>query len=148
MNNTVVIDTSIAIKWVLSEDDSVIALALLTEWISSSVRMTAPALLAYEASNTLYHNVLRGKITLETAKQGLTKVILKAVRINSFRDKSLSTRAIEFAQQFKMPATYDAYFLALAEREECELWTADTRLWKAVQGEISWVRNLVDYKDF
>jgi predicted nucleic acid-binding protein len=136
VSNTVVVDTSIAIKWVLSEDDSVTALALLTEWISSNVRMTAPALLAYEASNTLYHNVLRGKITLGTAKEGLTKVILKAVRINSFRDK-----------KFKMPATYDAYFLALAEREECELWTADTRLWKAVQGEISWVRNLADYQN-
>jgi predicted nucleic acid-binding protein len=147
MNNTVVVDTSIAIKWVLSEDDSVIALALLTEWISNRVRIVAPALLAYEASTTLYHNVLRGKIVFETAKQGLNKVILRAVRINSFRDSNLSLRAMELAQQFKLPATYDASFLALAEREECELWTADTRLWRAAQGEFNRLRNLADYKN-
>lgn len=45
---TVVVDASIAIKWVLQEPDSNIALALLAEWIEVGTAILAPALLAYE----------------------------------------------------------------------------------------------------
>ena len=52
---------------------------------------------------------------------------------------------MEFANQFKLLATYDAHYLALAEIEGCECWTADKRLLNAVKGKISWVRSLDDY---
>jgi hypothetical protein len=39
-----------------------------------------------------------------------------------------------FTFQFSLPATYDAHYLALAERENCEFWTADTRLFNAIKG--------------
>lgn len=45
MNNVVVVDTSIALKWVLSEVDSDIALALVVEWTKKKVDLFAPALL-------------------------------------------------------------------------------------------------------
>ncbi len=145
MRNAVVVDTSIAIKWVLNEADSAVALALLAEWRNKKTAMLAPALLAYEASNTLYQNVRRGKITFDTAKQGLTKVILVGLQLDFSQDPALGIRAIELANNFSLPATYDSYYLALAEREHCNFWTADTRLWTAVQGKLSWVRWMGDY---
>ena len=47
---------------------------------------------------------------------------------------------MELAHRFGIPAAYDAHYLALAEVEKCELWTADERLWNAVRSEVDWVR--------
>ncbi len=49
-------------------------------------------------------------------------------------------------QKFRLPATYEAHYLALAEREACDYWTADERLWNGVKGELSWVRWLGSYR--
>jgi predicted nucleic acid-binding protein len=58
---------------------------------------------------------------------------------------ALSTRALELADRFGLSATYDAHYLALAEREGCEYWTADERLWNSVRAQLGWVRWLGEY---
>lgn len=146
MKNIVVIDSNIAIKWVLDESDSPEALALLTEWVRKRFTLLAPALLAYEATNVLYQNVRKGKITFDAARNGLKRVILKGIEFDFPYDYRLSQRALELANRYNLPAAYDAHYLALAEREGCELWTADSHMWRAVQGKLSWVRNLSDYQ--
>ena len=40
----------------------------------------------------------------------------------------------------------DAHYLALAERENCEFWTADTRLLNAINGKLPWVHKLEEYQ--
>ncbi len=44
------------------------------------------------------------------------------------------------AETLSLPAAYDAHYLALAERMGAELWTAATRLLRAVRDRLSWVR--------
>lgn len=146
MKNTVVIDSNIALKWVLDEPDSPEALALLTEWVRKRTTLLAPALLAYEAANILFQNVRKDKITFDTARNGLSRVILAGIEFDFPYDYRLSQRAIELANKYNLPAAYDAHYLALAEREGCELWTADSRMWRAVQNKLPWVRNLSDYR--
>lgn len=146
MKNTVVVDSNIALKWVLDEPDSPAALALLAEWTRKRITIIAPALLAYEATNILFQNVRKNKITFDTASNGLKRVILAGIEFDFPYDYRLSLRAIELANKYNLTAAYDPHYLALAEREGCELWTADTRMWKAVQGKISWVRDLSEYK--
>jgi predicted nucleic acid-binding protein len=140
------IDSNIALKWVLDEPDSPEALALLTEWSRKRITMLAPALLAYEATNILFQNVRKGKITFDTARNGLRRVILAGIEFDFPYDYRLSQRAIELANKYNLPAAYDAHYLALAEREDCELWTADSRMWRAVQAKLPWIRNLSDYQ--
>lgn len=142
---TVVVDTSIALKWVLVEPDSPVARGLLAEWIDKGTIILAPKLLAYEVSNSLYRKARKGEITLDAAKLGLTKILTTGLELDSSDSSVLSIRAMEIADRFDLPATYDAHYVALAEREKCELWTADTKMWRAVQGKITWVRNLGDY---
>jgi len=143
--NSVIVDTSIAIKWAINEHDSTIALALLTEWTDRGRVILAPALLAYEATNTLYRHVHRGTIPLEDAERGLQEVILTAVELEREDSPDLHIRAMRMALQFGLPAAYDAHYLALAEREGCELWTADERLWNSLGGKLAWVHWLGNY---
>ena len=145
MKDAVVVDTSIAIKWVLQESDSDIAETMLIEWSSNGVVILAPALLTYEVANALYKKARKDEITFEMAKEALTKVLLSGVVLNFSQDSNLGRRAIELARQFGLPATYDAHYLALAEREGCELWTADTRMWNSIRGKLVWVRWIGDY---
>jgi predicted nucleic acid-binding protein len=145
MKDTVVVDTSIAIKWVLYESDSPTAQALLAEWIDKGMEILAPALLAYEITNSLYQKVRRGEITLESARIAITKTLTTGLEFDFFQDEILSLRAIELAHRYSLPATYDSHYLALAEREDCPLWTADTRMWRAVKDRLDWVHWMGDY---
>ena len=140
MNNTVVVDASLALKWVLDEPGSVAAVKLLNSWTDQGTKVIAPALLTYEVANTLHRQVIKGNITYDEAKQGLTDLYLTGVLLTFLRYEDISASAMEYAHNFHLPATYDAHYLALAQYEDCEYWTADTRLWKAVKGEVAWVR--------
>jgi predicted nucleic acid-binding protein len=146
MRSIVVVDTSIVIKWVLNEPDSAMALALLNEWSSNGTAIRAPALLIYELTNALYQHIRKNDETLEEAKQALVDAFLVNLELDFSLNIALSMRAMEFAHQHKLPATYDPHYLALAERENCEYWTADKRLWNAVKGKLTWVRWFGDYQ--
>jgi predicted nucleic acid-binding protein len=146
MRNVVIVDTSIALKWVMDEDDSTKAAALLSRWFVQETTVLAPTLLMYELTNAIYKHVRKGEIDLNDASQALDDALLGFVEFVSPGDSSLSRRAIQLAHQYKLPATYDAYYLALAERENCDYWTADERLWNAVKSKLPWVRWLGDYK--
>ena len=145
MNNSVVVDTSVVAKWIVTVSDSDAARALLAEWTSKNIAILAPALLAYEATNSLYKYIRAGQIPLEDAESGLRKVIFPLVTLDYSKEPLFSLRTIELASQFNLPATYDAHYLALAEQKGCNLWTADMRLWKAVQNKLTWVHNLSEY---
>ncbi len=145
MRSVVVVDANIVVKWVINMPDSSAAKALLTDWINRGITVLAPTLLVYEACNALYKYVHTGQISLEDAKQGLEEVILPGIKFDFSKESALNDRALKLTHQFKLPAIYDAYYLALAEREGCELWTADTRMWKAVHTNLTWVHNLSEY---
>lgn len=145
MSDVVVVDTSIAIKWVLQESDTPAAEALLEEWNSKQINIFAPSLLIYEVTNALYQKVRRGEINLERAKEALRAMPFMGITFELSANFVLSTKAAELASRFSLPATYDAHYLALAENRGCELWTADTRMWNSLQGKLAWVRWLGDY---
>ena len=138
--NKLVVDASLALKWVLAEDDSAAAIALLNEWTNEGVKVIAPALFVYEVTNTFYQHVRNSRLTYDEAKQALTDLFSVGVLLNFTLYKEISKQAMEYARQFALAATYDAHYLALAQREHCEYWTADTRLWNNVKGKLSWVR--------
>jgi predicted nucleic acid-binding protein len=75
----------------------------------------------------------------------LKKVIFNSVEFEFFQDADFSIRAMELAKYFGLPATYDAHYLALAESKDCELWTADERMWNSINGKLPWVRWISDY---
>ena len=146
MKKSVVVDANLAVKWALSETDSEIALALLKEWKQKKVIMLAPALFIYEVTNVLYQNMRKGQLNLIQAKNALKRILALGIEIEFLEDTNLSTQALDLAQKYDLSATYDPHYLAMAEREDCDLWTADARLWRAVQKKHPRVRLLSDYQ--
>jgi predicted nucleic acid-binding protein len=146
MSDAVVVDANLALKWVLLEEDSTMSLGLLDKWTDERKEIMAPALFAYEVTNILHRQAIAGKLTYDEALQGLSKLFSLGILLQFSLFEETSVRAIEFAHRFHLPATYDAHYLALAQREQCEFWTADARLWNTVKNELNWVRLLGDYR--
>jgi predicted nucleic acid-binding protein len=138
VNASVVVDASLALTWVLPEPFSAKAAALQQMWQRNGYGVLAPTLLGYECVNALYKRVLRGEMTGADATARLNTVLNRCVLL--VMDSTLHARSLELAHQFARPATYDAHYLALAEREGCELWTGDERLYNAVRNQLGWVR--------
>ncbi len=86
--------------------------------------------------NILYQRVKRGDLGVEQAKLSFYRVFALGMLLDEGLDDSLAIRAIELAHRFHLPAAYDAQYLALAEREGCDFWTADQRLRNTVQGAV------------
>lgn len=146
MSNVVVVDASLALKWVLPEDDSDIANMLLKQWTIDGKDVIAPALFTYETTNILYRQIVMGRLTYDETKQAQAKLFSLGVSLVFSPYQDISKRAMEFAHRFSLLAAYDAHYLALAERRNCEYWTADTHLLRALNGKLTWVRRLNDYQ--
>lgn len=57
---------------------------------------------------------------------------------------ALLTEAYELAVRFNRPRAYDSQYMALADRLQCDFWTADERLVNSVQAQFSrihWLGN-------
>ncbi len=138
--NVVVVDASIAVKWVLTENGTVDARSLLAHWVATRLQPIAPSWFACEVANVVYRRAHAGEITLDGAKILLNTVLA----IVALRDApgSDAVRAIEMADRARQQTPYDACYLALAEREQCDYWTDDARFVKAAIPHFPQVKHL------
>jgi predicted nucleic acid-binding protein len=134
----VVVDASLAVKWVLLEEHSAEAAQFLVTWEERGVDLIAPSWFACEVSNVLFQQYRKGIVSAVQARSALTELL----RLVSARDyePAVAVRALEFATEFGLRATYDSQYLALAEHLDCELWTADARFWNATRSVFPRVR--------
>lgn len=134
----IVVDASLALKWVLDEPFSPEARALLSDSIAKSRVVLAPVLLASELANALFQRVRRGDLSLEFSRQALRAVLSEVNLIAGGQE--WSERALVMAYRLGQRAVYDAEYAVLAEHEGCELWTADLRFYNAARSAFPWVR--------
>ena len=59
---------------------------------------------------------------------------------------ALQLRAFDVATLLNLPRAYDTQYLALAEFNLCDLWTADRRLVNVARHKFPWVRWIGDYR--
>lgn len=139
-SETVCIDASVVLRYVLMPDDAPIKTVWQT-WVKDEINLVAPSLLFYEVTNGLYQQQRNKYLSPETIWKTLELSL--DLPITLVNEKNLHLRAREIAMQYNLPATYDAHYLALAEWMDIELWTADKRLVKAVQSfDLDWVKGV------
>lgn len=139
-SSTVCIDANIVVRLVLFEDDSKIR-SLWETWAKDDVQIVAPSLLHYEVVNSLYQYQKHGLVSSASLERALEAAL--TLPIDLVDDDHVHRRAIALAAECKLPAAYDAHYLALAEWMEIELWTADLRLAKAANSfDLDWVKGV------
>jgi predicted nucleic acid-binding protein len=132
-----VLDSGILLATVQTEAFSEQAKALIARFAQEQVQMLAPTLLNYELVAVVRKWVYRKMVTTEQAKLALETLLRYPV--TTVVDTALLHRAYELATQFDRPTAYDAQYLAVAERYQCDFWTADERLFNAVTAKLSFV---------
>ena len=137
------VDASLAAKWIFPEDYSDKALALVTQSAQMGERVVAPALLSIEVTNIIRQRMLRDHLTLDEAKKLLEQFFAFAISITA--PAALSETALTVADAHRLPAVYDAHYVALAQLLGCELWTNDRRLLRALGGKLAFVKWIGDY---
>ena len=118
---TIVVDASVALKWLLPEPDS----ALAEQVALSDASLIAPGLIIAEACNAVWKRLRRGEVRAEQAE-------IVAARLPHFfdalmTDAPLAPLAMRIARSLDHPV-YDCFYLALAEREDARMVTADRHL--------------------
>jgi predicted nucleic acid-binding protein len=117
---TLVVDASVAAKWVLPEDAAERAAAL-----RGTDDFLAPALIYAEIGNAVWKRALWNELSTADALRALESAIGIFTMLVPIAE--LAARATEIAIELRHPI-YDCFYLALAERERCALVSADTRL--------------------
>jgi predicted nucleic acid-binding protein len=120
---TIVIDASVALKWVLDEPGEGAADALLDQ------ELIAPALWLVEAANALWKRAQRGEISTGEAAERLSELYNAPVTTVAIKEDLPA--AAELAGVLAHPV-YDCLHLALAIREDTYVVTADRRFHAAV----------------
>jgi predicted nucleic acid-binding protein len=114
----IVVDASVALKWVLDEPGSAAAVALRDH------ELIAPALWLAEAANALWRHARIGEISIDEA--GAHFAELMNAPVASLAMEPHLERALELAIEIAHPI-YDCIYLALALHHRTHVVTADRR---------------------
>jgi predicted nucleic acid-binding protein len=112
-----VIDASIAIKWVVEEEGTEAALAL-----RNKAELIAPDLIIAECANILWKKVQRYELSESEAL--IAARLLQSGNVEILATRSLLEMATRLAIELGHPA-YDCIYLALAIQGDCRFVTAD-----------------------
>jgi predicted nucleic acid-binding protein len=124
MENHMVLDTSVVIKWFRQgENLATPALALRTGYLDGRIQFSVPTLLAYELTNVLRYKEDLATGQVEEAVQSLFDMGLAWISPSA----ATMRRAAVIARESDA-TVYDTTFAALAESLQATFVTADERL--------------------
>ncbi len=128
MGDLLVVDASVAVKWVLREAGRENAVALL----SGGSVLIAPDVIRLELSNVITKRERRKAITSEQATEAFG--LFTELSPELHQTEPLAVTAFNLARR-SQTSFWDCIYLALAMEQSCGLVTADRRFFNAVAGQ-------------
>jgi predicted nucleic acid-binding protein len=124
-----VLDASVAVKMLLYEQDSHLALGLQDDFRRQICELIAPDLLPAEMGHALTRAERKGIIPAGDAEALILGFLDPCPRLFPYGE--LYDRAMQLSSTFRV-GFYDCLYVALAEGEGCSLVTADERLMRTL----------------
>ncbi|MFN0018753.1 MAG: type II toxin-antitoxin system VapC family toxin [Pirellulaceae bacterium] len=134
-----VLDSSVALKWVLAEANADKAIALRDNFRNQLDELHSPDFFLAECGHALFRAERRRLIGAGKASLLLTAIAIDCPVLHS--SLALIPRAAAICQQLGT-AFYDALYISLAERDGSTFITADAKLVRSVQSHYSFVVDL------
>jgi predicted nucleic acid-binding protein len=134
-----VLDSNVALKWVLPEADDDKAIRIRDGFQQGIHELISPDVFPIEIAHSLVRAERRGDIGLGEGSPKLVDVFTYMPALYPYL--ALLPKAFSLASQARI-GVYDCLYVILAERERCELLTADDRLVRALQGTFPFIRSL------
>jgi predicted nucleic acid-binding protein len=131
-----VLDANVAFKWVVTEPDSPKALRLRDDFRNATHDLLAPDFFPLEVIHALTRAERRGLILPGQGGPFWRDVMTTCPRL--FPSIPLVPRGYAIASQAHI-GVYDCLYVALAEREGCELVTADDKLVKNLRAQFPFI---------
>jgi predicted nucleic acid-binding protein len=131
-----VIDSSVAFKWEVVEVDSDKARRLRDAFRNGIHKLLAPDLFPSEVANSLLVAERGGRFPKGDYPTHLANVLATLPHLH--QTIPLLPRVTAITSAFQV-SVYDCLYVALAERENCELVTADSKLVKNLQGAFPFI---------
>jgi predicted nucleic acid-binding protein len=135
-----VLNSSVALKWVLPEANSGKAIRLRDEYSNGIHELLAPDIFPSEIANGLASAERQKRIRTGESAIFLNDILRAAPALHP--SAPLLIRALEIAIATKQ-AVYDCLYVALAEAEGCELVTADDQLVRSLHPGYPFIVSLV-----
>lgn len=136
-----VIDTSVIVKWFLTEEDEADKAAkLLNSYIRKEIFLAVPFLVVYELGNVLK---TQRQIPLERKSLFLKDFFNLELTFTPF-DDHVAAKTLETSIEYDL-TYYDASFLVAAEEVDAMLITADKRFYNKVK-DYSQVQFLAEFE--
>lgn len=139
-----VLDSGILLATVQAEPYTEHAKALIARLEQEQVQSVAPALLHYEIVSVVLKWVYRELAVQADASRVLDTLLRYPITL--YFDEALLRRGYELAAEHNRPNAYDSQYMALAERLSCDYWTADGRLFNAVNGRFPRIHYLGNWR--
>jgi predicted nucleic acid-binding protein len=131
-----VLDSNAALKWVLPETDDAKAISIRDEFRQGIHQLLSPDVFPIEVAHSLARAERRGEITQGEGSKKMADVFTHMPALHPYLP--LLPKAFATASHARIGA-YDCLYLVLAEREGCELLTADDRLVRALQARFPFI---------
>ncbi|OPY63670.1 MAG: tRNA(fMet)-specific endonuclease VapC [Pelotomaculum sp. PtaU1.Bin065] len=145
MSSYICLDTSVFVKVLVEEENSDKATTLIEKIIQSGQLIVMPPFAWAEVGTVLRKKRRRNELAAQEADD-LWLEFRQFPGIEYLADDDvIMDRAWKISRYFDMPTLYDATYLAVAEiveertKEVCEFWTADERLFNALNGKKKYV---------
>jgi predicted nucleic acid-binding protein len=124
---SIVVDASVAVKWIFPDEASDSA----DELLARDEELLAPELIYFEVGNVVWKRIQAGRMSLEFGTEVLNE--FAAIPLVTADIRSLGPLALQIAATHRR-TFYDSSYLALAISRGCQMVTADERLVNSVAG--------------
>ena len=138
-----VLDASVALKWQFEDEEATRAATIfLEDFIEGRMQLISPTLFPYEILNAIHVAINRKRIDESTGYKAMIYITSIGIELKNIDD--LITPIFSKARKYGL-SPYDCAYIALAEKEKCDFYTGDRKLFHLIQRLFPWVKWIGNY---